>query len=111
MFKRWGRRNPIREMKLKCPQCDYSLEGHSGYAVTCPECGAMCDVRSMVDPQSGMRWTEVPGASDLLAPLWWLAGALVIALPVYGLWRGADAAATMVLIDAIRAQARIRSAD
>lgn len=101
MFWRSQARKPSGEVKLRCPQCSYSLEGHSGYVVTCPECGAMCDVKSIVDPHGDMRWTDIPGATDLVAPLWWLAVSLMLALPVFALARGTHASVIGVVFGAV----------
>ena len=55
-----------------CPSCRYNLHGLPGAIVTCPECGAECDVLAMLTRSWFGPWHQAPGFSNLLTPVvWW----------------------------------------
>ncbi len=54
---------------LVCPACDYSLRGLAGDVVSCPECGAVCDVLRLIAERWDKPWYQAPGMRQLSAPL------------------------------------------
>ena len=56
---------------LACPQCEYNLRGLRGDVVSCPECGAVCDVAKLVNLRWTERWYRAPGQSTVYMPTTW----------------------------------------
>src|SRR5437763_4674843 len=54
-------------MKLVCPNCEYSLRGLSGAYITCPECGAFCDVVEIIRHQP-IDYFQIPEYRRMAAP-------------------------------------------
>ena len=74
---------------LTCPVCEYSLRGLPGDVVDCPECGARCDLASLLARQRLGRWYNAPGFVVLQLPVMWLTlsfwtGALLWGLTSFG---------------------------
>lgn len=53
---------------LACPACQYNLRGLRGAVVTCPECGAACDVAELVTRRWTRPWWEAPGYNKIVYP-------------------------------------------
>lgn len=56
---------------LACPQCDYNLRGLRGEVVSCPECGAVCDVAKLVSQRWTKPWHQAPGLGTVYLPTAW----------------------------------------
>ena len=65
---------------LACPQCEYNLRGLYGAIVSCPECGATCDVAKLVSLRWTKPWYRAPGLGTVSLPAAWSVLGL-IALP------------------------------
>lgn len=53
---------------LACPACGYNLRGLPGAVVTCPECGTVCDVATLVTEQWTQSWWKAPGFNVIIGP-------------------------------------------
>lgn len=53
---------------IACPTCEYNLRGLRGSVVECPECGALCDVVTLVLRRWTKPWWKAPGFNDLIYP-------------------------------------------
>lgn len=53
---------------LACPTCDYNLRGLHGDIVTCPECGTVCDVATLVTARWTEAWWKAPGFNYAIGP-------------------------------------------
>lgn len=68
---------------LACPICSYSFNGLSGEVITCPECGAQCDITAMVAARWRGSWREAPGYSRMLWPVAWIGTTCWFILLIY----------------------------
>jgi len=53
---------------IACPGCDYNLRGLRGDVVTCPECGATCDIGQLVARRWTKPWYYAPGLNWVMLP-------------------------------------------
>jgi hypothetical protein len=68
---------------LACPACQYNLRGLRGSIVTCPECGAACDVVDLVTKRWDDPWYRAPGYNRVMMPAAWT---LLSAVTLLVLW-------------------------
>jgi hypothetical protein len=59
-------KNPPR-FAIACPSCEYLLHGLGGPVVTCPECGATCDIVELAR-QYRARWSTTPLYERMMRP-------------------------------------------
>ena len=62
---------------LACPQCEYNLRGLYGAVVSCPECGAECDIAKLVSLRWTKPWHQAPGLNIVFLPTAWSVGGLL----------------------------------
>ena len=96
--------NAVREIQadLACPQCQYNLRGLRGEIVSCPECGARCDVARLIAARWEKPWYKAPLFNLLALPVAWGIAcllALIVFLPVYiGVVRYQPFSRTLVVV-------------
>ena len=72
---------------LECPQCEYNLRGLRGDIVSCPECGAVCDVAKLVSQRWTKPWHQAPWLTRLYLPTAWAVLAGMAWLSMYPVLR------------------------
>ena len=74
----------LRE-EATCPGCEYSLRGLSGEVITCPECGLIVDLVSLLKSQWTGPWHKLPTFKAIVRPVFILMCGLFVGYAADGI--------------------------